>query len=132
MLSLWISDHQMNTELNGKIPNLIRKTLPLQKIGGITCANALRVDWNEICPKNKDDEVFVFGNPPYLGARRQDKSQKSDIKICIRKYLWCRRIRLYICVVLSGCKIYRGLKFSFGFRWYEFNHSRRTSRLFME
>ncbi|WP_103629077.1 class I SAM-dependent DNA methyltransferase [Campylobacter concisus] len=80
ILSLWISDHQMNTELNGKIPNFIRKTLPLQKIGGITCANALRVDWNEICPKNKDDEVFVFGNPPYLGARRQDKSQKSDIK----------------------------------------------------
>ena len=33
MLSLWISDHQMNTELNGKIPNFIRKTLPLQKIG---------------------------------------------------------------------------------------------------
>jgi putative DNA methyltransferase yeeA len=132
MLSLWISDHQMNTELNGKIPNFIRNTLPLQKIGDITCANALRVDWSKICPKSKDDEVFVFGNPPYLGARRQDKSQKSDIKICIRKYLWCRRIRLYICVVLSGCKIYRGLKFSFGFRWYEFNHSRRTSRLFME
>ncbi|WP_172197974.1 class I SAM-dependent DNA methyltransferase, partial [Campylobacter sp. RM16188] len=80
MLSLWISDHQMNTELNSKIPNASRQTLPLQKIGGIICANALRVDWNEVCPKSDEDEVFVFGNPPYLGARRQDKEQKTDLK----------------------------------------------------
>ena len=84
MLSLWISDHQMNTELNGKIPNFIRKTLPLQKIGGITCANALKVDWNEICSKNKDDEVFVFGNPPYLGAKLQNEEQKNDLKISFK------------------------------------------------
>lgn len=84
MLSLWISDHQMNTELNGKIQNFIRKTLPLQKIGGITCANALKVDWNEICSKNKDDEVFVFGNPPYLGAKLQNEEQKNDLKISFK------------------------------------------------
>lgn len=84
MLSLWISDHQMNTELNGKIPNFIRNTLPLQKIGGITCANALRVDWSKICPKNKDDKVFVFGNPPYLGAKLQNEEQKNDLKISFK------------------------------------------------
>lgn len=84
MLSLWISDHQMNTELNGKIPNFIRNTLPLQKIGGITCANALRVDWSKICPKSKDDEVFIFGNPPYLGAKLQNEEQKNDLKISFK------------------------------------------------
>ena len=84
MLSLWISDHQMNTELNGKIPNFIRNTLPLQNIGGITCTNALRVDWSKICPKNKDDEVFVFGNPPYLGAKLQNEEQKNDLKISFK------------------------------------------------
>ncbi|WP_149702593.1 class I SAM-dependent DNA methyltransferase [Campylobacter concisus] len=92
MLSLWISDHQMNTELNGKIPNFIRKTLPLQKIGGIICANALRVDWNEICPKNKDDEVFVFGNPPYLGAARQNDEQKRDLDFVFKNLEGYRKL----------------------------------------
>ena len=92
MLSLWISDHQMNTELNGKIPNFIRKTLPLQKIGGITCANALRVDWSEICPKNKDDEVFVFGNPPYLGAARQNDEQKRDLDFVFKNLEGYRKL----------------------------------------
>ena len=92
MLSLWISDHQMNTELNGKIPNFIRKTLPLQKIGGITCANALRVDWNEICPKNKDDEVFIFGNPPYLGAARQNDEQKRDLDFVFKNLEGYRKL----------------------------------------
>ena len=92
MLSLWISDHLMNTELNGKIPNFIRKTLPLQKIGGITCANALRVDWNEICPKNKDDEVFVFGNPPYLGAARQNDEQKRDLDFVFKNLEGYRKL----------------------------------------
>lgn len=92
MLSLWISDHQMNTELNGKIPNFIRKTLPLQKIGGIICANALRVDWNEICPKNKDDEVFVFSNPPYLGAARQNDEQKRDLDFVFKNLEGYRKL----------------------------------------
>ncbi len=79
MLSLWIADHQMNMELNDKIPNNMRSTLPLQKVGDVRCANALRVDWNEVCPHETNEEVYIFGNPPYVGAKIQDKNQKSDM-----------------------------------------------------
>ena len=79
MLSLWIADHQMNLELNNKIPNNMRSTLPLQKVGDIRCANALRVDWNEVCPSNDGDEVYIFGNPPYLGSRNQKDTHKKDM-----------------------------------------------------
>ena len=79
-LSLWIAEHQMNKKLQQEIDNAVRPTLPLQHAGAIVCANALRIDWNEVLPHDKDDEVYLFGNPPYLGYSLQDKEQKDDIR----------------------------------------------------
>ena len=77
MLSLWIADHQMNIELKERLQNAFRNTLPLQKVGAIRCANSLKISWEEVCPHTKDEEVFIFGNPPYLGAKLQDKEKKK-------------------------------------------------------
>lgn len=79
-LSLWIADHQMNKELTSRFHDVLRPTLPLQKAGAIVCGNALRLDWEEILPHEKDDEVYLFGNPPYLGYSLQSKEQKEDLK----------------------------------------------------
>lgn len=76
-LSLWIAEHQMNKQLQQEIDNAVRPTLPLQHAGAIVCDNALRIDWNEVLPHEKDDEVYLFGNPPYLGYTRQSKDQKK-------------------------------------------------------
>ena len=81
MLSLWIADHQMNIELKERLQNAFRNTLPLQKVGAIKCANSLKIDWNEVCPHTKDEEVFVFGNPPYAGTEKQNSEQKRDLEI---------------------------------------------------
>ena len=80
MLSLWLAEHQMNTKLNENF-GVNTKALPLKNITQIVCGNACRLDWNTVCPHEKDEEVFVFGNPPYLGSRRQDESQKKDMEI---------------------------------------------------
>ena len=32
-----------------------------------------------VCPHTAEEEVFVFGNPPYLGSKLQSKEQKADI-----------------------------------------------------
>lgn len=80
-LSLWIADHQMNKELTSRFHDVLRPTLPLQKAGAIVCGNALRLDWEEILPHEKDDEVYLFGNPPYVGATNQTNSQKKDLKL---------------------------------------------------
>ncbi|EJR57588.1 hypothetical protein IIM_00195 [Bacillus cereus VD107] len=78
-LSLWIAEHQMNMELEEIFNDKVRATLPLQSAGDIRCANALSVNWNEICPHSKEEEVYVFGNPPYLGSYRQNTEQKKDM-----------------------------------------------------
>lgn len=79
-LSLWIAEHQMNKQLHKEIADAVRPTLPLQHAGAIVCGNALRLDWNEVLPHQKNDEVYLFGNPPYLGYSLQSKEQKSDIR----------------------------------------------------
>ncbi len=82
MLSLWLAEHQMNTKLNENFGVNV-KALPLKNITQIVCGNACRLDWNVVCPHTKEEEVFVFGNPPYLGARLQDEEQKADMEIAM-------------------------------------------------
>jgi type II restriction/modification system DNA methylase subunit YeeA len=82
-LSLWLTEHQMNIEFFDEFQR-VNPTLPLKKAGNITCANATRIDWEEVCPKEQDDEIYILGNPPYLGARNQDEEQKEDIRRVFR------------------------------------------------
>ena len=84
MLSLWLAEHQMNTKLNEEF-GVNTKALPLKNITQIVCGNACRLDWNVVCPHTKDEEVFVFGNPPYLGSRRQDSGQKKDMELVFKE-----------------------------------------------
>ena len=78
-LSLWLAEHQMNLEFK-KVFGATRPTLPLQEGGNVVCDNATRLDWEEVCPK-KDGEVFVLGNPPYLGQGMQSVVQKEDMAL---------------------------------------------------
>lgn len=82
MLSLWLAEHQMNMKLNESF-GVNTKALPLKNITQIVCGNACRIDWNTVCPHTKDEEVFIFGNPPYLGARLQEEEQKKDMEIAM-------------------------------------------------
>ncbi|MGV1048178.1 MAG: DNA methyltransferase [Solirubrobacterales bacterium] len=79
ILSLWLAKHQMNVEFRDLFSHEIR-LIPLRDAGNVICANAARVDWDEVCPVNDEDEVYLLSNPPYLGARVQDASQKSDLQ----------------------------------------------------
>ena len=82
-LSLWIAEHQMNKKLEEEIDNAVRPTLPLQKAGAIVKGNALRINWYDVLNYNKNDTVYLFGNPPYRGAKRQDEEQKNDLKLSL-------------------------------------------------
>lgn len=82
MLSLWLAEHQMNVKFHDAF-GVQPETLPLKPSGNIVCGNACRIDWNTVCPHDKEDEVYIMGNPPYLGARLQDESQKEDGNIAL-------------------------------------------------
>jgi type I restriction-modification system DNA methylase subunit len=80
MLSLWLAEHQMNLEFY-KAFGRTSPSLPLQDGGHIVHGNATRLNWEEVFPKNEGDEIYVLGNPPYLGARLQSKEQKEDMAL---------------------------------------------------
>ncbi|MBN7817644.1 class I SAM-dependent DNA methyltransferase [Algoriphagus pacificus] len=78
-LSLWLAEHQMNVEFHREFGKT-SPTLPLKEAGKIVCGNACRLDWEEVCPKKEGDEIYILGNPPYLGARNQSLLQKKDLE----------------------------------------------------
>lgn len=77
-LSLWLAEHQMNIKFES-VFKVRPKALPLQPSGHIVCGNACRLDWNVVCPHTAEEEVYVMGNPPYLGSSMQDNEQKKDL-----------------------------------------------------
>ena len=95
MLSLWLAEHQMNKKLHDSF-GVNTRALPLHNITQIVCGNACRIDWNRVCPHTPDDEVFVFGNPPYLGSKLQSNEQKDEIGAVFRGVKNCK-ILDYIC-----------------------------------
>lgn len=85
-LSLWIAEYQMNLEAQKEI-NLQAAFLPLRDAGNITQGNALRLDWNEVLPHSSEEEIYLIGNPPYIGAKLQNKEQKEDLKTVVGEKL---------------------------------------------
>ena len=104
MLSLWLAEHQMNTKLNENF-GVNTKALPLKNITQIVCGNACRIDWNTVCPHTPEEEVFVFGNPPYLGSRNQDSCQKEDMdSVFPKSYNGYRKLDYIACWFYKGAK----------------------------
>ena len=75
-VALWLMDHQMNTEAAGLFGRPFDR-LPLKSSPHIVCGNALRVDWNDVLPKEKCS--FVMGNPPFIGKQFRNADQQQDM-----------------------------------------------------
>ena len=83
----------------------LKDFLPLGTMNWITCGNALRLEWLDICPptgtgvkmqaddlfntpldqpevdfENEGGETYLCGNPPYRGSTWQSAEQKSDLE----------------------------------------------------
>ncbi|MCI7698551.1 MAG: hypothetical protein MSQ05_04115 [Akkermansia sp.] len=98
MLSMWLVDHQMNERFRAAF-EIVVPTLPLKPNNNIVHGNALRLDWEKVCPKPLDisvpmydlvnaapsaqAEIYIFGNPPYAGKNKQTADQKEDLKIVL-------------------------------------------------
>lgn len=87
ILSLWLAEHQMNLYFDEKLEGFGKSEpiLPLKQAGNIVAGNSARMRWEDVCPKNEGDEIYIIGNPPYLGSRNQDAEQKSDMEFVFRK-----------------------------------------------
>ena len=81
--ALWISEAQMMHETERIIQKDL-EFLPLRNYANIHEANALRIDWNDVVPKEKLD--FIFGNPPFIGYAYQTKEQKDDLAALMKGF----------------------------------------------
>ena len=77
-LSMYITEHQMHQELSD-IFGEARPTLPFSNALNIKVTNSLREDWEEFLNFKEKEEVYIIGNPPYLGSNQQSSIQKEDM-----------------------------------------------------
>lgn len=74
--ALWIAESQMMKETEDVV-HMALDFLPLKTNACIIEGNALRMDWESVVPKAELN--YIMGNPPFVGARLMDASQKSDV-----------------------------------------------------
>lgn len=114
-LSLWLAEHQMNVKFQEEL-FVLPETLPLKPSGHIVCGNACRLDWNTVCPHTPDDEVYIMGNPPYLGSSLQNEEQKKDMEFAVSSECSGWKKLDYICVwFIKAAKFCRFSKDAFAF-----------------
>ncbi|MBQ2652574.1 MAG: class I SAM-dependent DNA methyltransferase [Methanobrevibacter sp.] len=75
-VAMWFTQHQMDIKFESL--QIHKDNLPLKDSPNIYIKNALELDWKEILPPN--DNVYILGNPPFVGSRLQSDEQKEDMK----------------------------------------------------
>ena len=76
--ALWIAESQMMKETEDVV-HMSLDFLPLKSYANIVEGNALHLDWESVVPKARLN--YIMGNPPFVGARLMDPSQKDDVNL---------------------------------------------------
>ena len=109
-LALIIAEYQCDVVYIGQ-KEALQAFLPLDSLNWITSANALEIDWVNLCGStgtgvklvsddlfntpldqveidfdNQGGEVFIYGNPPYKGSKWQSPDQKSELAKSWRRF----------------------------------------------
>jgi hypothetical protein len=104
-LALVIAKFQCDVLHRGQ-KEALAEVLPLDSENWIVCGNSLRMDWLSVCPmkgsevkllgsdlfdglsgqaevdfKNDGGEIYICGNPPYLGAKKKSRVQTDDMAV---------------------------------------------------
>lgn len=90
--ALWIAESQMMRETE----DIVSRTfdfLPLRSYANIVEGNALRIDWEDVVPKNEVD--FIMGNPPFVANSGRVSSEHSHSKKMIDNSQISDRLALF-------------------------------------
>jgi hypothetical protein len=75
-VALWLMDHQMNLRVAEHFGEYFAR-LPLVKSPTIVHGDALRIDWNEVVPR--ENLSYILGNPPFVGAKLMSAAQRDNL-----------------------------------------------------
>lgn len=109
ILAMWLAEHQMNVAFKASFGHS-PAPLPLKDGAHITHGNSLREDWKKVCPTDNDHEVFVLGNPPYLGSSLQDEGQKADVAFVFKGLKDYKNLDFISCWFVKASRYLKGSK----------------------
>ena len=75
--ALWMMDHIMNNRLSLAFGQSYLR-IPLEGSPHILNTDALEVNWGDLLPP--EECSFVFGNPPFVGAKFQSREQRAQVR----------------------------------------------------
>ena len=75
-VAMWLIDHQMNMQISNEFGQYFVR-LPLKKSAKIVHGDALKTDWENVV--SKSELSFILGNPPFIGSRIMNQSQKEGL-----------------------------------------------------
>ena len=75
--AMWMMDHIMNNRLSLEFGQTYTR-IPLETSPHIVHGDALEMDWADLLPPGECS--FVFGNPPFGGAKFQSKAQRAQVQ----------------------------------------------------
>ncbi|MFM5536978.1 class I SAM-dependent DNA methyltransferase [Aeromonas veronii] len=102
-LSLWLAEHQLNSLWQQEF-GFAPPALPLRESGNIHSGNSLRLDWNLVCPKGPEDEVYIIGNPPFLGTLGRSDGQRADMQAVFDGFKALGALDFVACWFWKGAK----------------------------
>jgi hypothetical protein len=76
-VAMWMTDHIMNSKLSDAFGQSYLR-IPLKTSPNIRHADALETDWSDVLASEKCS--YVFGNPPYGGAKVQSQKQREQVR----------------------------------------------------
>jgi len=80
-VALWMTDHIANTRL-GEDWGRAYARIPLVAAPNIRHGDALELDWQDLLPAERCS--YVFGNPPFVGAKYQSDKQRAQVRALAR------------------------------------------------
>ena len=75
--AMWMMDHIMNNRLSVEFGRTYTR-IPLSTAPHVIAGDALETDWAALLPP--EDCSFVFGNPPFVGAKFQSPEQRAQVR----------------------------------------------------
>ena len=110
--SLWIAGCQL-IQQTAKVLHCAIDPLPLDKNNYVVCADALLVDWNDVLKRKTTTETYIIGNPPFLGAKKLNVEQKTNLltampnKLPDGKNLWDKQGKFdFVCAWYAKAAAY--------------------------
>ncbi|EGP06899.1 type II restriction enzyme [Bradyrhizobiaceae bacterium SG-6C] len=76
-VAMWMTDHIENVRLSAAFGEAYVR-IPLTKSPNIHHRDALEIDWGSVLAPDQCN--YVFGNPPFIGAKQQSPEQREQVR----------------------------------------------------